>query len=294
MRRILAAMAVGTVFALSACTGLPSGVDGDLVNSWQAMPEPKSLVPHAGDCYTSTASDLVHNKAIPCTESHDVEVTYVGDLGATAIAGTAPNAAAIAAAYKKCYAPTNSYLGGEWHGGLVELTVAVPDTAAFGGGARWFRCDVRATNGVYLGNDEVKSLTTSLKGALRTRSALTLQCVTWKETSDSFVNNIVTSSCKKFSGEYVGFVDSSSATFPKDEKAREKLFSDACSAKVARYLGVSLSNYHNQTVGWLWMSPEQDNWTAGDHSTRCFAAAFTSSHYFTASVKGIGNKNAKG
>jgi hypothetical protein len=107
------------------------------------------------------------------------------------------------------------------------------------------------------------------------------------------VNHIAPSTCKKFNGEFVGFAEVGPQAFPK-ATAVEKLFSDACSAKVARYLGVTFANYTNQTVGWLWMSPVAESWNSGDRSVRCFAASYTTSHFFTASVKGIGNKNAKG
>src|SRR5882762_5921026 len=111
MRRILAVMAVGTVFALSACQSLPPGVDGDLVNSWQTVPEPQGFRPAAGDCYQNNSADLSHNRPIPCTSSHDVEVSFVGDLTADAAAAPAPpgdNSPAISVAYKSCYGPTNT------------------------------------------------------------------------------------------------------------------------------------------------------------------------------------------
>jgi hypothetical protein len=196
------------------------------------------------------------------------------------------------AAYGQCQSPTAAFLGKDWHSGLVELDVVVPDSVAWTGGARWFRCDVTMLD---YPDGEPTAYSLSLKGALSANTAASLQCVTWKDHS-TYITDITKSSCSKpFNGEYAGFFTAPDTAYPSTAKKRDQIAGDGCAEVVAHYLGfANFASDNNFDVGWVYMSFDKDRWNSGDRTIRCFAAAFTPDHKFTASVKGIRGKTPKG
>jgi hypothetical protein len=294
MRRWFAVAVVGAVLALSACTSLPHGVDGNLVNGWQLANDPQARTPVVGDCYDDFAQNLLEAAKVDCAAGHYIEVTYVGQFTGGASSSVSPPAdasPAMSAAYAQCAAPTSTYLGGDWHASMLSLSMTVPDTSAWAGGQRWFRCDVlhmeSPDGGSILAHD-------SVEGVLAKPGPLTLTCVTWQD-HKTYINNVQAGTCgRPFEGEYAGFTVLGAQPFPKSFKAWEKPLSAKCESVVAHYLGLSTTYDTNQTVGWVWLWPSEDQWNVGDRSVRCFAASYTKSGKFTARVRGIKNRPAKG
>ena len=197
MRRFaaVAVIAVVSTLALSACS-LPAGIDGNLVNNWSAAPAPTAIVPIAGDCYNDDGSNMLDNPPVTCTSSHALDVAYVGTFtGADAARVTPPATGSPQqrAAYAKCQAPTATFLGADWHSGLLQLTVTLPDEEGWTGGARWFRCDVSVLD---YPDGDTTSYSITLKGSLKTNTAASLQCVVWKD-HKTYITDIAKSTCSK-------------------------------------------------------------------------------------------------
>ena len=70
-------VAISAVLALAGCS-MPSGVDGNLVNDWSAVSAPSATTPLVGECYLSSAQNLLVNSAVACTDTHEIEVAYAG------------------------------------------------------------------------------------------------------------------------------------------------------------------------------------------------------------------------
>lgn len=297
MRRWLAVAAAGCLLLLAGCAKqLPVGTDGNLVDDWPTLPVPQQVQPQAGVCYDSTGADLTLTRVVDCSDYHAMETTYVGQFtGAAADASSppAPGSSGLSQAYATCAAPTRAYLGGDWHSALMDLTITVADGAAWRGGSRWYVCVVSYVSGP----DETFSAGTkgSFKGTLAAPGPLSAACINWVD-HKTYINNITVTSCAKpHNGEYVGFYVAPFAPFPTNEKTADKIGSDGCEIAVARYLGfTSVEQDFNSTVGWLNLNFDEQQWNMGDRSTRCYAAAYTRDGKFTASVKGIKNKPAKG
>ncbi len=295
MRRFaaVAVIAVVSALALSACS-LPAGIDGNLVNSWSAAPAPKGTLPVAGDCYDDDGSNMLDNPPVSCTSSHVLDVAYVGTFtGADAARVTPPAVGSPQqrAAYAKCQAPTATFLGADWHSGMVQLSVSLPDEAGWTGGARWFRCDVSILD---YPDGDTTSYSIALKGSLKTDTAASLRCVVWKD-HKTYITNLAKSTCAKpFNGEYAGFFTAPNTAFPSTDKKESQIGQDGCEGVVAHFLGFSGHSDESQYVGWVSLHFDEDRWNSGDRTIRCFASAFTSDGKFTQSVKGIGAKKPKG
>ena len=297
MRRWLAVAAAGCLLLLAGCAKqLPPGTDGDLVDDWPMMPVPQQVLPHVGDCYERTGADLGAAGLVDCTSHHYVETTYVGSFtGADSDQPDPPQpgSAAMSAAFATCSAPTRAYLGGEWHSALVNLMLTVPDATGWRGGARWYRCAVNVIAGPDFTTGGGSSQ--SLKGALVHAGFLAATCIDWDD-AGNYIQGIVVISCASpHRGEFVGYYTAPFGPFPPRATA-DRLGQEGCRIAVAHYLGfASADQDFNDTVGWLFLGLlDQVQWNMGDRTARCYAAAYTKDGKFTASVKGIKNKPAKG
>lgn len=295
MRRWLVAASVAAVLSLAACSSsLPAGVDGNLVDDWAAMPAPTTVAPVVGACYANTLRDMIANPPVDCTQSHDIEVSFVGTFTGDAATEVTPPVAASATmstADAACAAPTTAYLGADWHTGLVELGMTVPDSPEWSAGARWFRCDLRelaAPEGMAIPS------ATSLRDVLATAGAHTITCVGWTLRKTEVEDIHAVPCARPHDGEYAGYFVVNARPFPTSGDAQQSILDPGCSNVVAKFLGLTPSAYTNQTVGLFYSYLDEDQWNAGDRSVRCYAAAYTKSRKFVGSVKGIGNKPAKG
>lgn len=291
-RRWFAAVAAVAALALAGCS-MPAGVDGNLVDDWSSMPRATQDIPAVGDCYISSFSDLLDNAPLPCTESHMVEVAYVGTFTGTTAARLTPpppGSATLQSTYTACQKPIKTYLGADWHAGLVEADLMVPDTNGWSGGARWYACTV---NAVYSLDDELTPTTSiaSLKGALAPGSPHRITCVRWtdhRSAKPEYVDNITLTTCSHwFNGEYAGSFTTPIETWPSSESKRESIAQDGCEGVVAKYLGFSDNTDESYYVGWLSFNFDKDRWDLGDRTVRCFTYTSRGDGRFTASVKGI-------
>ena len=75
---VLAVSAVALA-ALAAC-GNPAGTDGDLVDDWAAVSEPKPFVPAAETCHQAFKETgyLREYQPVPCTGKHEAETLARG------------------------------------------------------------------------------------------------------------------------------------------------------------------------------------------------------------------------
>jgi hypothetical protein len=296
MRRIVALLAISSALVLTACASTPAGVDGDLLNGWGAAPTPASVLPVAGDCYSETDGNMLTNTPTPCAQTHLIEVSHVGTfIDADAAGQTVPaaNSSAIKGAYGACVSASKTYLGADFHSGMMTLQVATPDQDAWSGGARWFRCDLSAI--ISLDDPVATTANAQFKGELATSktSALRLTCVDWTDHSD-YIDAFKQADCaKSHNGEFVGAYAASAGTEYSDTTF-QNLAQSGCESMVTKYLGLSGSRDESNTVGWAWSNTDEDAWAGGDHNIRCYAAAFTHDSKFIGSVKGIGLKTAKG
>jgi putative regulator of septum formation len=294
MRRIAAIIAAASVLALGACSTLPAGLDGNLTNTWSSMPAPTASLPIVGDCYNSTNPDMQENTPLPCASVHEIEVVSVGEFtgsDATATEPPASGSSAIQAAYATCDSNATSYLGGDFHGGLLGLDAVTPDRDAWQGGARWYGCEAYEIEGI--SNSNPVDVNVSLKGVLNHAEPLKLSCVTWTNT-EGYLDDFLAASCAKpHTGEYVGVYDAPPLPFP-SEKTFDAIAGDGCSGVLARFLGLPSDSSYSPTIGEAWLYIDSDDWDQGDHEIRCFANAYTHDRKFIGSVKGIGHRAAKG
>jgi hypothetical protein len=294
MRRIMSLVAIAGLLLIAGCSTLPDGVDGHLTNDWATMTAPTQVMPKVGGCYQDQTPDMQSNPSGSCTASHSIEVFFVGEFSDAAASASAPpkaGSSALVGAYNLCQKPASSYLGSDWHDGQLEMVVVKPDADGWTGGARWFACAVGVTD--YLDDDSVTYTSMSLQHILTKANSTKLACVSWTNSKSSFSDEHVSSCSKPHSGEFAGLFKMPGTSFP-TAKQWNNIGSDGCQAVVAHYLGFSNGVDRNPTVGWASVYNSKSEWTEGDHTIRCYAAAYTHDRKFTGTVKGIGSRSAKG
>jgi hypothetical protein len=293
-RRVTATLAVlAGVLTLAAC-GKPAGVDGNLSNNWPAMAEAKVAVPEVGVCYDKEY-DLTWSgpfDTVDCAKTHHTETTYVGMFtGSDASRTTPPLTGSVGrrTAFQACMKNTNDYLGGDFHAALVTLGLVLPNTNAWKGGARWFRCDVVH----YQDPDNNTEVTTgSVKDGMRGDAPLAFPCINVVEDGTTFIgDNTPPVPCTgSHSAEFVGVYTAPDAGWNDDKTKRDRLAADGCWQKLYDYVG---SSNHSQLIGLIYMTFTRDDWDLGDRGVRCWAYAEGSTHKFGESVKGIGTRDPK-
>jgi len=299
-RTMAAAAALGAVFALGGCTGLPPGVDGDLTDGWSAMPQPKVVVPVIGACYAvpSTGVSPGDDPTTSCTTKHDVETVYVGTFTGADAERSAPPAKgspALVTVFGDCRKNATAYMGDDFDLGLLDLLMVMPTAPAWKGGARWYRCDIaryRDMNYRTLGGEG------SVKDGLRGDRPLAVTCAVVTDDGKNAITDRRAIACSApHNAEAAGLFTAPDVPWPAEETARYNMASKGCEGVVARYLGESGGQVDNPVLGWGWDGLGQTSWELGDRSIRCFVMGFkngsTNGVRFTGSVKGIGTKAPK-
>jgi hypothetical protein len=240
-----------------------------------------------GDCVGTAFTDLIQYPAVKCSDQHYGEVVFLGrfpDAGKPPTAGSS----ATKNAYEICQAPTTKFLGGDWHDGLLELSILEPDALGWTGGARWFACVISGSTSV---DNALPSYydTGSLKGALHGSGPVRLRCVDWHFSADALTDWSVAPCSSRHGGEFAGTFSLSGSTYPGDRIAQ-----DACEVVVGHYVGFSDGINRNRAVGSVIVRNLSSDWKLGDHTMRCYAVAYTHDHKFVGSVKGIGTRPVKG
>lgn len=302
--RSFAVMAVVLVaaFGLSACAGLPPGVDGDLTNSWPAMAQAKVSVPASGVCYheTTTGNAVGDEITVPCTGVHLTETVFVGAFtGADADRSSRPadGTPALANAYSQCRKGATDYLGDDFKMGMLDLDLVLPTGNAWTGGARWFRCDIdRYTDLDYSQLDDNAS--TSAKDGLRGARPLGVTClIVTDDGKDSITGQKPIDCAQPHNGELAGLYTAPDVPLPTDKTAAENMASKGCEAVVAKFLGLPGTAVDNPVLGWGYGNFSAERWQLGDRTVRCTALGFKGNSVngarFTGSVKGIGTRAPK-
>jgi Septum formation len=293
--RWLAVAAGGVVaLALAGC-GKPAGVDGDLTNGWPALEPAKTAVPEVGACYDKAYASTWYGPfdTTACDQDHQAETASVGAFtGDDAQRSSPPTADSPSrkAAFLDCVAKANDYLGGDWHTAYVWLGMVLPSSAAWAGGARWYRCDLYKTNDV---EHTTVTSSSSVRDGLRGTRPLAITCINTVERNGDVQSESPASCSQPHNGELAGVSMAPNAAWPGDDAA-QKQADKACEGVVARYLGFTNGRDQNPVVGWLFFWPRQTAWEAGDRTFTCYAYAFTKSKKMTGSVKGLGAKAPAG
>jgi len=291
-RVVLTAAITGVLaaVALTGCSGKPAGVDGDLVNNWAAMPEPKVPVPTAPACYDAIGDPAEIPAAtfvapIPCAGGgpHNVEAIHVGQFtAADAEADTPPllGSPARRGAYAECTAKAREFLGDDWRVARLLLSVALPSARHWEGGARWFRCDlVEYAN---LHDTKLAARNASLKGVLAGPSDLRVACAKGTTVSTISIDIKLASCAEPHNLEFAGIRDYPEGTDPAGvDEVKD------CRPLVAAFIGVPNDDNLNYRTGLVASSFPREAWDLGNRGVRCFVMPAKD---VTGSVKGRGPK----
>jgi len=298
--RILMA-ALCALAVLSGCGGPPPGVDGDLVNNWPAFAEAVTPTPVANVCYSTEYTETwigeFDGRTTSCTGTHKTETVAVGTFtGPLAARSTPPLkfSTDLANAYKDCAKQADQYLGGPWQSGYLWLGLTLPSTAAWTGGARWYRCEL-----IGLSKDmreDSTTLSTSLKGGLTGSRPAARGCLMVQVNSGGSITKEDGIDCAQpHNGEYAGLY-TLHGSYQTDQTKRWQLESDGCRSVYTSFLGVSPSN--NRYFGWLYHDISAEEWNLGIRTGICGVLGFSGSSpnnvRFTGSVKGIGTRKPTG
>jgi hypothetical protein len=272
------------LLATSACAGqLPAGADGDLANQWPAVARPEQWRPVEGVCSTGITgfSPLVTYNPLDCGKEHRYETVAVADFTGAAASRTTPptdGSPDLVAAWADCAKKTTAHLGGEWYNGSVWIGVTLPSTAAWGGGARWYRCELAALNA--LSGDEM-TRTSSLKGEFAKASPLKYGCYQYSK-------RLTAIACDKaHNAEFVGVWDAGNVPFSSLPGLRNKIVSK-CHSVVAKFVKVPDDGNMRYRTGLIWDYPTAKEWAAGNHIVRCHL--WLDKKKLTKSLKGGGSK----
>jgi hypothetical protein len=260
----------------------------DLTNEWPRMAEPTGWEPKAGVCtdegFAATSYRNAY-KPLDCTQSHAFETIHIGQFtGEFANLPEPPGAGspAMAAAWAQCDAKTTEFLGGPWRDGRIWFGVSVPSQGSWSGGARWYRCELMASNDRF--GETPKRLTVSLKGVFASPTELKFGCFVRPE--DENADWHVVDCATKHNIEYVG----SFPAFGERSKieSEEEKYHAKCRSLIAAYAGVPDDGNLKYRAGTYVSWRNEKFWTEGDNWVRCHL--WTSTRMLTASVKGGGTK----
>ncbi|WP_326559436.1 septum formation family protein [Micromonospora sp. NBC_01796] len=289
MRRWLTAVALGGMAALvlSGCA-LPEGVDGDLTDDWATIGAPVSFTPPAGTCHPRPVDVgyLSSYQPVDCGQLHDAETVHVGTFSGADADRTSPPAEgspSMRAARGECDGKANEFVGGDWRGGRLSVSVVPPSSYAWEGGARWFRCDLVETGG--LDNPDVVSRYLSLKGALTTQHGLAYGCFTPKLVKDDIDQMQPVACTAKHNSEFAGIwtaPDVPYDAFRKDDARTEK----GCMGVIATFTKVPNNSDLKYRTGWIFYYPSEADWDAGNRGVQCFL--WIDGRSLTRSLKGAG------
>lgn len=296
---LIAAIVLIGATSLAACAS-PAGVDGNLTNGWPAMPKAKVAVPVAAVCYQEAGTDTWYGdfNTVPCAGDHGSETVFVGAFtGAAASRSTPPGSDSHdrATAYAQCLKGASDYLGGDYHLALLDLTMVLPSTNAWQGGARWIRCDVVRYADA---NRRVIVRKGSVKDGLRGNRPLALSCETVTDDGHGSITDEQLASCSKpHNAEFAGLYTPPNVPWQADEKARQNMFDNGCESVVAKFLGFSGGKVESAYMGWMTVPPSENEWNLGDRAVVCSALAFRrgspNGARLVGSVRGLGAKAPK-
>lgn len=264
----VAALAVGGL--LAGCVPATAGTDGDLLDQWNSLPEPEVFVPEAGTChavYRSTVKLAMYNP-IRCDFVHETETAYVGEFTGE-VAGRnsppSPGTEIWRTTYRECDEVAADYLGDNFrYAQGLRLAVAVPSAEAWGGGARWFRCDLVTP----LDPDWSELRRSSLAEALTDVFPLRMNCTEVTDLEDDSVNLQPTDCDEPHQAELVGLLEVDHPRYP--EELTGRMFDD-CFQLALDYIGIGVSDLRVPTYSIL-SRPTEEDWDNGNRTLLCHFA----------------------
>jgi hypothetical protein len=276
---------------LAAC-GMPGGVDGDLTNGWGAMEPATGFEPTSGTCHGANFDPIGPRSTyeeIDCKLRHRTETVYVGTYESPAADADEPPAdgsAGAKAAYRTCDEKTTTYLGGQWRYARVWIGVTHPTTAAWSGGARWFRCEALELSSVEDDGGLVQRVG-SFQGLLSDgASDLMLGCYAVAMDRSGAIAGMPGVACSaKHNAEFVGVWYAKDLAYPKDDEAWTR-FHDGCRGLIASYVGVPDDKDLQYRTGVISLPGSADVWQQGDYGSRCYL--WLDGTELTATMKGKG------
>ncbi|MEU4774394.1 septum formation family protein [Micromonospora sp. NPDC023644] len=291
MRRWWTAATVGAVAALAlAGCGAPAGTDRDLTDDWPAPAAPQAFVPAAGVCHAAVqdVGYLTAYHPLDCALSHRTETVHVGTLtGAAADRATPPPAgsAGMRVARAECDTKVGEVVGGDWRSGRLGLSVVLPSPQAWGGGARWFRCDLSEQTS--LDEASPKARTGSLKGALTGAAPLAHRCFNPKVRADDVREMVPVPCTSRHRAEFVGVWQAPDTTYDAFRRDNLKVHR-ACRTLIAKFARVPDNGDLQYRAGSIYYHPFEQEWRNGNRGVQCFL--WVSDRSLTRSMKGAGTK----
>jgi hypothetical protein len=287
MRRVVrAALLVAAVVSVVAgCSRPTPGIDGNLVNGWSQMPEATVPVPADHACY-ALADLATVRPPVECTTTHVAETFHVGTFtGEDAARGTPPliGGAGRRKAYEECASSAKTFLGDDWRTGRPDMALTLPKDAYWEGGARWFRCDLMASN---VHTDKSQEITQSLQGALAGNRPFGIGCVNIAVTNAA-VDSITDIACSApHNGEFAGVFEGPDVPYPTDDAKRSEQTKAGCLTVIAGFTGVPNDSNIIYRTGLVRSPFGAEEWGLGNRGARCYL--WHSGKTFTSSLKGAG------
>ncbi|WP_157756713.1 septum formation family protein [Plantactinospora sp. KBS50] len=280
------ALALAVAVTLGACNR-PTGLDADLTDDWAPVGRPTVWTPASGTCHVRAGETSVATyQPIGCDQEHRAETVRVAAFtGAVAEAPAPPAAgsAAVLAAHDACDRDAARLLGADWRTGRLVLTLILPKAAAWGVGARWYRCDLSETRS--LDDDTAVARTSSLRGALTGAAPLAHRCFQPKMINND-INFMDPVGCDQpHRAEFVGVYRATEATFEAFRR-NDTGTHRACMSLVARFAGIPDDDVIGVRVGSIYYHPDATAWAGGDRGVQCFL--WMNDRDLTRSAKGGG------
>jgi len=293
LRMRLGVLAAALLLFAAGC-GNATGVDGDLINGWQAMPPPAGFVPQADTCHLASFAEIGARSTyeeVDCKIKHRTETVFVGTYPSPAADASSPPAEGSAGsrqAYRVCDTKTSEYLGAPWRTGRFWIGVTHPSSAAWTGGARWFRCEVLEISSIEDDGGLVLRLG-SLRDALAEPATdLLLTCYAIRLDEAGAISTMPAAPCTaKHNAEFVGVWDAGNLTYPSKDDEWEK-FHDGCRTLIASYVKVPKDADLQYRAGVVSLPGGEDVWALGDHAVRCYL--WLDGGELTSTLKGKGTK----
>jgi hypothetical protein len=290
--RLTIGVVLSSVLLVAAGCGMPGGVDGDLTNSWGAMAPATGFEPSPGTCHGAnfnTVGARATYDELDCALQHRTETVYVGTYESPAADAAEPPAegsAGAKAAYRTCDEKTTTYLGGPWRSARIWIGVTHPTTAAWGGGARWFRCEALELSSVEDDGGLVQRSGTLRNVLVSGAGDLMLTCYAVAMDSSGAIAGMPGVACSaKHNAEFVGVWYAKDLAYPKDDAAWAK-FHDGCRTLIASFANVPDDKDLQYRTGVISLPGSSDVWALGDHGVRCYLWLDGAS--LTGSLKGKG------
>ncbi|MEV1330973.1 septum formation family protein [Micromonospora costi] len=285
MRRWLALALVGAAVLLAGCQR-SHGADGDLVDDWPAMRAPKLFVPATDTCLPRITPVVQAStyETVPCSRSHLAEAIHVGTIDdAPAGPRPEPGAPALRGVRAECDQRAREVLGGDWHSARLTLTIALPSTAAWAGGARWFRCDLSETDSI--DNTRPINRVGSLRGAMIGDSPLIHRCFDPKLIGGN-LNYMAPVLCTEpHRAEFVGVYTERDMSWAAFTAAQDQVHR-RCMALIAAFAAVPDNGDLAYRAGSIFYPPSRREWEEGDRGVRCFL--WSDDRPLTRSMRGVG------